>query len=70
MLTKTKIALAVALVIGSASVALAETEDGGLSVREVPAVQAFQIRNVALAGRGFVPPDDSNFARSPQKTGK
>jgi hypothetical protein len=70
MLTKTKIALAVALVIGSASVALAETEDGGIANRQVPALQAFQIRNAALAGHGFVPPDDPNFARSPQKTGK
>ncbi len=47
MLTKTKIALAVALVIGSASVALAESEDGNLG-NHLVAPQAFQSRDVRL----------------------
>ena len=48
MLTKTKIALAVALVVGSASVALAENEDGNLRNQPVAATQAFHGRDVGL----------------------
>ena len=70
MLTKTKIALAVALVIGSASVALAETENGGLRNHPVAATQTFHSRDVRLGvGHGFATPDAWYIDRQSQTEG-
>ena len=71
MITKTKIALAAALVLGSASVALADGEfDGNLQNRYPQAVShGWQSRNVGLTTSQTLIQNESYIDRASQSSG-